>query len=207
MYNRDRGGRSGDRRGGGRFNDRGPKQMHQAVCADCGNACEVPFKPTGSRPIYCSNCLDKHRPRDDRRDGGSFRDRGDRPMFQAKCDNCGKSCEVPFRPTGEKPVYCQDCFGDKASRQGGGKSAGSSSGGDLMAEIKSLNAKLDKILNVLAPTTVHEIPLKKAPVSSSKKSVKPAPVSKKPAKKVAQKSAKKKATTASARSASAKKKK
>src|SRR5260221_7958011 len=35
---------------------------------------------------------------------------GDRQMFKATCDNCGKPCEVPFRPTSGKPVYCSDCF-------------------------------------------------------------------------------------------------
>jgi CxxC-x17-CxxC domain-containing protein len=32
-------------------------------------------------------------------------------MFQAVCNDCHKSCNVPFRPTGDKPVYCSDCFG------------------------------------------------------------------------------------------------
>ncbi len=31
--------------------------------------------------------------------------------FDAVCSNCGKKCQVPFRPDGEKPVYCKDCFG------------------------------------------------------------------------------------------------
>ncbi len=31
-------------------------------------------------------------------------------MFQATCASCGKSCEVPFRPNGKKPVYCRECF-------------------------------------------------------------------------------------------------
>lgn len=35
---------------------------------------------------------------------------GPREMFSAKCTNCGKTCEVPFRPTGDRPVYCNDCF-------------------------------------------------------------------------------------------------
>jgi CxxC-x17-CxxC domain-containing protein len=39
---------------------------------------------------------------------------GDRPqrtdLFQAVCAACGKSCEVPFRPNGKKPVYCKECF-------------------------------------------------------------------------------------------------
>jgi CxxC-x17-CxxC domain-containing protein len=48
------------------------------------------------------------------RSGGNFgkSDFG-RPkqMFTAVCANCGKPCEVPFRPTGDRPVYCRDCFG------------------------------------------------------------------------------------------------
>jgi len=42
-------------------NDRGDREMHKAKCADCGNECEVPFKPSGDRPVYCSECFQKHR--------------------------------------------------------------------------------------------------------------------------------------------------
>ncbi len=43
--------------------------------------------------------------------GGGSRDFGGRPeMHSAICASCGKTCEVPFRPNGEKPVYCRDCF-------------------------------------------------------------------------------------------------
>jgi CxxC-x17-CxxC domain-containing protein len=71
----------------------------------------------------------------DRRGGGGFRggkpafqnkswgvDRGEKPMFKATCSECGKSCEVPFRPTGEKPVFCSDCFNkmrDPSDSRGG----------------------------------------------------------------------------------------
>jgi len=50
----------------------------------------------------------------DRRGGGG-RDRDDRPaqMYAATCASCQKSCEVPFRPSGDKPVYCSNCFGKK----------------------------------------------------------------------------------------------
>lgn len=34
-------------------------------------------------------------------------------MFSTTCDECKKECEVPFRPTGDKPVYCSNCFGNK----------------------------------------------------------------------------------------------
>ncbi len=59
--NRGSGGRGGfgGNRGGG-F-DRGPKEMHKAVCADCGKECEVPFKPSGERPVYCRDCFGKHK--------------------------------------------------------------------------------------------------------------------------------------------------
>jgi len=38
------------------------REMHKAVCADCGKECEVPFKPTGGRPVYCRDCYRKHVP-------------------------------------------------------------------------------------------------------------------------------------------------
>ncbi len=41
---------------------------------------------------------------------------GPKEMFQATCAKCHNSCEVPFRPNGEKPVYCNDCFGGKEER-------------------------------------------------------------------------------------------
>src|SRR3989344_4612431 len=30
--------------------------------------------------------------------------------FDATCSHCGKSCQVPFRPNGKKPVFCSACF-------------------------------------------------------------------------------------------------
>jgi len=35
--------------------------LHKAVCADCSKECEVPFKPTGNRPVYCKECFSKRR--------------------------------------------------------------------------------------------------------------------------------------------------
>ena len=42
--------------GGGGY-DRGPREMHDATCARCGNETQVPFRPTGARPVYCSDCF------------------------------------------------------------------------------------------------------------------------------------------------------
>jgi DNA-directed RNA polymerase len=57
----------GKRSSGGRF-DRpgrgsfgGPREMHKAVCSDCGAETEVPFKPTEGRPVYCKECYQKHK--------------------------------------------------------------------------------------------------------------------------------------------------
>ena len=43
--------------------DRFNREMHKAKCADCGQECEVPFKPAGDRPVYCRDCYRKHTPK------------------------------------------------------------------------------------------------------------------------------------------------
>jgi CxxC-x17-CxxC domain-containing protein len=57
---RDFGGRSrpfdNSRRGDREFNRRSP-EMHTVVCDQCGEECQVPFKPTSSKPVYCSACF------------------------------------------------------------------------------------------------------------------------------------------------------
>ncbi|MDD1746455.1 MAG: hypothetical protein LUQ16_01690 [Methanomassiliicoccales archaeon] len=42
--------------------DRPPKEKHKAICSDCKKECEVPFKPTEGRPVYCRDCFSKHKP-------------------------------------------------------------------------------------------------------------------------------------------------
>jgi len=34
----------------------------------------------------------------------------ERVMYKAICADCRKECSVPFKPSGDRPVYCQDCF-------------------------------------------------------------------------------------------------
>lgn len=43
------------------FGGRTPRQMHPAVCAQCGQMTEIPFLPKGNRPVYCSDCFAKAR--------------------------------------------------------------------------------------------------------------------------------------------------
>ena len=44
------------------YGDRGPRDMHKAKCSDCGQDCEVPFKPAEGKPVYCRECYRKHSP-------------------------------------------------------------------------------------------------------------------------------------------------
>lgn len=46
---------------GGFRRDSGPRKMYKAVCADCGQECEVPFEPKEGRPVYCRDCHRKRR--------------------------------------------------------------------------------------------------------------------------------------------------
>ncbi len=45
---------------GGGFGDR-PREMFKAVCSDCKKECDVPFKPSGDRPVYCKECFSKRK--------------------------------------------------------------------------------------------------------------------------------------------------
>jgi len=37
------------------------RQFFKVTCADCGQETEVPFQPTGTKPVYCNDCFAKHR--------------------------------------------------------------------------------------------------------------------------------------------------
>ncbi len=45
--------------GGGGGGYGGAREMHPAVCAQCNKDTEVPFRPSGDRPVYCSDCFSK----------------------------------------------------------------------------------------------------------------------------------------------------
>ncbi len=52
-----RAARKQQRFGGGGGGSRGPRQMHDAICASCGKDCQIPFEPREGRPVYCSDCF------------------------------------------------------------------------------------------------------------------------------------------------------
>jgi CxxC-x17-CxxC domain-containing protein len=99
------------------------------TCSDCGiefvfSASEQEFfaeKGFASAPKRCSSCRAQRRAAGGSAgagassygNGGGYGDgysRGPREMHDAVCARCGKDTQVPFRPTGARPVYCSDCF-------------------------------------------------------------------------------------------------
>jgi CxxC-x17-CxxC domain-containing protein len=38
-------------------------------------------------------------------------------MHTTTCAACGVETQVPFRPSGDRPVYCRDCFTSNNNRR------------------------------------------------------------------------------------------
>lgn len=86
--------------------------------------------------------------RPSRRDFGRRDFGGGRPMMhRATCGDCGKECEVPFRPTGERPVFCNDCF--RNHRDAGPSRPVGNNTNQYREQFEILNTKLDEILKIL----------------------------------------------------------
>lgn len=126
--------------------------------------------------------------------GGGFRRDGGGEKFDAICAQCGKPCQVPFRPNGKKPVYCSNCFSEQ--KQGGGAPQGAGQGSfnkdsfprrdsfpaaapqprvddraiaDLKRQIDVVASKVDVILKILE-NKAHTV----APVAAAKPVIAPA---------------------------------
>ncbi|MGH7736301.1 MAG: zinc-ribbon domain containing protein [Candidatus Tyrphobacter sp.] len=82
------------------------------TCRDCGNQFvfavrEQQFfaeKGFANQPVRCRDC------RQARRAGAESGGRPQRQSFEAVCAQCGVTTTVPFRPRGDRPVYCRDCY-------------------------------------------------------------------------------------------------
>jgi len=79
------------------------------VCKDCGkefifSVQEQEFfaeKGFQNEPARCLDC---------RRLRKQQANKGERQYYTVTCSNCGVETQVPFKPTGIRPVYCRDCF-------------------------------------------------------------------------------------------------
>ena len=84
-------------------------------CRDCGNefvftAGEQEFyaqRGFENKPSRCKEC----------RTAKKNAQKSAREMFSAVCVECGKECQVPFKPTEGKPVYCSECFAARRAAQ------------------------------------------------------------------------------------------
>ena len=102
------------------------------TCRDCGQSFTF---TAGEQDFYASRgfsepgrCPDCRAARKAQRDGGGYggfgsysgSGRSGREMFAATCSSCGQAAQVPFQPSGDKPVYCSDCFQQRGGNTRGG---------------------------------------------------------------------------------------
>lgn len=140
---RDFGARDGERR-----------ENYQAECADCGTRCDVPFRPDGSRPVYCKACFPKHQ--DTMRTRAP--ERRDAPRQFERFERPSRPFAPASRPAAPDPRI------DALSR-----------------DIAALSTKLDALMNLVRPQAMPTPD--QEPKHAPAKAVKAAKVAKKAAKK------------------------
>jgi len=59
--------------------------------------------------------FDRSRHHDRGERDNNFRERS---FTNVICSDCGKECQVPFKPSGDRPVYCKDCFAKRKEDRG-----------------------------------------------------------------------------------------
>jgi CxxC-x17-CxxC domain-containing protein len=100
-------------------------QDQQLTCRECGasfvfTAGEQEFyagRGLQNAPSRCPSCRAARRGGGAGASSGGRYDRPARQMTDVICSSCGKPTQVPFVPSGDKPVYCRDCF----ATMGGGR--------------------------------------------------------------------------------------
>ncbi|MFN2459541.1 MAG: zinc-ribbon domain containing protein [Candidatus Velthaea sp.] len=85
------------------------------LCKDCGNSFEFTVrdqqfyaeKGFENEPQRCRDCRTA---RKNQRATSTSYASGIREMFDAVCAQCSTATTVPFKPRGDRPVYCRDCY-------------------------------------------------------------------------------------------------
>lgn len=112
--------------------------------------------------------------------GGGNRFGGPVQTYKAECSKCGSICELPFRPNGRKPVFCNNCFVKSDASERGPRrefSARPSFGADrpaprpdqafndLKAELRVVNENLERLIRIMesSRTAPEEPQVTKAP--------------------------------------------
>lgn len=103
---------SGEKKETGVFSSRD----EEITCKDCGkdflfSASEKEFfasKGFQNKPVRCKECRQS---RKKKRSSRSSRGAGKSSKgHKIVCDRCGCTDYVPFKPSNDKPVFCDDCF-------------------------------------------------------------------------------------------------
>ncbi len=93
-------------------------------------------------------------------------------MFDTVCDECGRECKVPFRPSNDKPIFCSDCFekrggNDKKFDERNERSDRSYAPSaprqtvnntEVLEQLAVLNEKIEQILKSLSKITKDSAP-------------------------------------------------
>ena len=90
------------------------------TCRDCNNqfvftASEQDFfaqKGFTQDPGRCPDCREARKAQRSGGGGGNYRSE-QRQMYTATCSQCGGVAQLPFNPSGDRPVYCRDCFASR----------------------------------------------------------------------------------------------
>lgn len=162
-----RGGNGGGRPsyGGNRGGDRGERRevtMHKAVCDECHKSCEVPFRPSHDKPIYCNDCFSSKRedsPRPPRKD---FGDRGSKRDF-----NDGSSSHSSFA----RPAQVQAPVSDDVKRQLGEMNMKLDRLVSAIEKMSSLKESINKVATPVVRKEVAKIVVAKSPVKKVVKKV------------------------------------
>jgi len=149
-WNRGPGGKPGFGGQGG-----GERQMYKAVCAECGKPCEVPFRPSGERPVYCKDCFAAMDPQDrgpsNNLRTGDLDDRRDSrgPSNFQRRDSAPRQNFTPRPSFAARPSVA---FG------GGGQGSGEDKRlDDIKIQNATIISKLDKLVNLLVNNQVASL--------------------------------------------------
>lgn len=114
--------------------------MHKATCAECSKTCEVPFRPTSGKPVFCNECFNGQRDSNDSRGGRpSFNDRGPKRDFGGDRPSFRSEPRSEFKPA---PAY-----------------------DDSKQKLAEISMKLDRLITVMEKMTVAPV----APAPKEKK--------------------------------------
>jgi CxxC-x17-CxxC domain-containing protein len=106
----------------------------QLTCSDCGQEFTFAgeeqqfFRERGySTPKRCKSC--RQAKKNEQSSSGGYRTNGggyqsDPRGTSVICSACGQQTTVPFEPRGDRPVYCQNCYGAQKKSSGSHRSFG-----------------------------------------------------------------------------------